>query len=73
MFHKKYHVKITIGKARWAGTNSTIKITLIDHEGKTTKEKELNKWIHKGFEYGKTDTFTISAPKDFGKFFSILF
>ena len=69
MFDKKYRVKVTTGKARGAGTNATIKITLIDHEGKTSEEKVLDKWLHNDFEYGKVDTYTISAPKDFGKFF----
>ena len=73
MFDKKYRVKVTTGKARGAGTNATIKITLIDHEGKTSEEKVLNKWLHNDFEYGKVDTYTMSVPKDLGKFLSILF
>lgn len=73
MFDKKYRVKVTTGKARGAGTNATIKITLIDHEGKTSEEKVLDKWLHNDFEYGKVDTYTMSVPKNFGKFFSVLF
>ena len=73
MFDKKYRVKVTTGKAKGAGTNATIKITLIDHEGKTSEEKVLDKWLHNDFEYGKVDTYTMSVPKNFGKFFSALF
>ena len=73
MFDKKYRVKVTTGKAKGAGTNATIKITLIDHEGKTSEEKVLDKWLHNDFEYGKVDTYTMSVPKNFGQFFSVLF
>ena len=73
MFDKKYRVKVTTGKARGAGTNATIKITLIDHEGKTSEEKVLDKWLHNDFKYGKVDTYTISTPEDFGKFFLTVF
>ena len=73
MLDKRYRVKLTTGKAKGAGTNATIKITLIDHKGKTSEEKVLDKWLHNDFEYGKVDTYTMLAPKDFGKVFSILF
>ena len=64
---KKYHVQVTTGKARGAGTNATIKITLIDTEGKKSEEKVLDKWLHNDFEYGKIDTYTVSTDKNFGK------
>jgi len=67
MFGKKYHIKVTTGKAKGAGTNATIKIKLFDHVGKTTEEKILDKWLHNDFEYGRVDTYTISAPSDFGR------
>ena len=73
MLGKKYRVKVTTGKAKGAGTNATIKITLIDNEGRTSEEKVLDKWLHNDFQYGKVDTYTMSAPKDFGKVFSTLF
>ena len=65
---KKYRVKVTTGKAKGAGTNATIKITLIDHEGKKSGEKTLDKFLHKDFQYGKIDTYTVTADEDFGKF-----
>ena len=69
---KKYQVKVTTGKAKGAGTNATIKITLIDHEGKKSGEKTLDKFLHKDFEYGKIDTYTVTADQDFGKFKTFL-
>lgn len=64
---KKYQVQVTTGKAKGAGTNATIKITLIDTEGKMSEEKVLDKWLHDDFEYGKIDTYTVSTDKNFGK------
>ena len=49
-----------------------IKITLIDNEGKSLKEKILDKPLHKDFVRGKSDTYTVKVQKDFGKFFSTL-
>ena len=66
-------IKVSTGKAKGARTNATIKITLIDHEGKSLKDKILDKPRHKDFVHGKSDTYTVKVPKDFGKFFSTLF
>ena len=41
---KRYNVQVTTGKAKGAGTNATVKIVLIDHEGKKSEEKVLDKW-----------------------------
>ena len=65
----KCWVKVSMGKAKGAGTNATIKITLIDHEGKSSKEKILDKPLHKDFVRGKSDTYTVKVPEDFGNFF----
>ena len=66
-------IKVSTGKAKGARTNATIKITLIDHEGKSLKDKILDKPLRKDFVCGKSDTYTVKVPKDFGKFFSTLF
>lgn len=73
MSDRKYCVKVTTGKAKGAGTDATIKITLTDHEGKNSEEKVLDKHLPNEFEYGKVDTYTVSVPKGFGKFISNLF
>ena len=36
---KRYNVQVTTGKAKGAGTNATVKIVLIDHEGKNLKRR----------------------------------
>ena len=46
---------------------------MIDHEGKNLKDKILDKPRHKDFVHGKSDTYAVKVPKDFGKFFSTLF
>ena len=69
MFTRKCRVKVSTGKAKGAGTNATIKITLIDHEGKTSKEKVLDKPLQRDFVRGKSDTYTVKVPEDFGNFF----
>ena len=43
-----------------------LRIVLIDHEGKKSEEKVLDKWLHNDFEYGKMDTYTMTTPKEFG-------
>ena len=63
---KRYNVQVTTGKAKGAGTNATVKIVLIDHEGKKSEKKVLDKWLHNDFEYGKMDTYTMTTPKEFG-------
>ena len=65
--HKKYRVKVTTGKAKGAGTNATIKIKLIDHEGKHSESHVLDKWLHNDFEYGKVDSYTIYVDENFGE------
>jgi len=60
--HKKFRVKVTTGKAKGAGTNATINIKLIDHEGNVSESHVLDKWLHNDFEYGKID-FTLSMLK----------
>ena len=69
MLKKRCRVKISTGKAKGAGTNATIKITLVDREGKTSKEKILDKPLHRDFVRGKSDTYTVKVPEDFGNFF----
>jgi len=64
---KRYNVQVTTGKAKGAGTNATVKIVLIDHEGKKSEEKVLDKWLHNDFEYGKVDTYAMTTPKEFGR------
>ena len=65
---KTYQVTVTTGKAKGAGTNATIKISLIDHQGKQSEEQVLDKWLHNDFEYGVVDTYTVSTEKEFGKY-----
>ena len=66
---KKYSVTVSTGKARGAGTNATIEITLIDVEDNVTDVTVLDKLLSNDFEYGDKDTYTVKAPKDFGKSF----
>uniref|UniRef100_A0A7M6DMI8 Allene oxide synthase lipoxygenase protein n=1 Tax=Clytia hemisphaerica TaxID=252671 RepID=A0A7M6DMI8_9CNID len=65
--HKKFRVKVTTGKAKGAGTNATINIKLIDHEGSVSESHVLDKWLHNDFEYGKIDSYTIYVEKNFGQ------
>ena len=66
MFHKTFHVKVTTGSAKGAGTNAHIHITLIDEENQTHRES-LDKWFHNDFRYNQEDIFKVHAPHDFGK------
>jgi len=66
-FGKSYSVTVTTGKAKGAGTNASIKITLIDVAGNATDEISLDKWLNNDFEYGDKDTYTVKTPKSFGK------
>ena len=67
-FGKSYSVTVTTGKAKGAGTNASIKITLIDIDGNTNDEVVLDKWLSNDFEYGDKDTYNVKTPKNFGKF-----
>ncbi|XP_066922874.1 polyunsaturated fatty acid 5-lipoxygenase-like [Clytia hemisphaerica] len=69
---KRYRIKVTTGKAKGSGTNATIKIKLIDHEGKHSEQHVLDKWLHNDFEYGRIDSYTILTDKDFGRVESIV-
>ena len=64
---KRYRIKVTTGKAKGSGTNATIKIKLIDHEGKHSEQHVLDKWLHNDFEYGHVDSYTMVTEKSFGK------
>jgi len=65
---KRYTVIVTTGKAKGAGTNASIKITLIDTDGNVTEEYSLDKCLNNDFEYGDKDSYTVKIPGNFGKF-----
>lgn len=66
---KAYSITVTTGKAKKAGTNASVRINLVDENGRYSDRKTLNRWFHNDFEYGRVDTYDVNVDLDFGRLF----